>query len=110
LVATTRRTQFGCYDQTDPKSCQQNRSATTDEGTFITHDWGDGTHIRCFRPPGIDDYMACGDGKNIGGEIYNGSSWVLAPTSDPGCDHWSKGGVLTAEFLACEAALPPKQD
>lgn len=69
-----------------------------------------GTHIRGFRPPGIDDCMACGDGKNIGGEIYNGSSWVLAPTSDPRCDHWSKGGVLTAEFLVCEAALPPKQD
>jgi hypothetical protein len=36
--------QFGCYDQTDPKSCQKNRSATTDEGTFITHDWGDDTY------------------------------------------------------------------
>ena len=70
--------QFGCYDQTDPKSCQQNWSATTDEGTFITHDWGDGTHIRCFRPPGIDDYMACGDGKNISGEITTApaGSWL----------------------------------
>lgn len=98
--------QFACYDQTDPMTCQQMRTAHTSIGTFYTGDFPDGHRNRCFEPGFNLHYSVCtGKGKTWA-EIYNGTHWTTAPLSDPRCDQW--GGPFTAEYLACEAALPPK--
>ena len=97
---------FACYDQTDPMTCQQMRTAHTSIGTFYAGDFPDGHRNRCFEPGFNLHYSICtGKGKTWA-EIYNGTHWTTAPLSDPRCDQW--GGPFTAEYLACEAALPPK--
>jgi hypothetical protein len=98
--------QFGCYDQTDPKTCQQVRRAFTNGGEFATLDFANGEHVRCFSPGLSLSYRVCGGNERIWPEINNGTRWIPAPFSDPRCDHW--GGPFTAEYLACEASLPPK--
>jgi hypothetical protein len=98
--------QYGCYDQTDPKTCQQKRMAFTSGGTFATFDFPEGSRVRCFSPGIGLRYRVCGSGDMVRPEIFDGSDWIEAPSGDPRCEHW--GNPFTAEYLACEAAQPPK--
>ena len=102
--------QFGCYDQTDRRTCQQIRYVFVDAGTFFTFDFADGEHNQCFSPAGISvSYRVCsGDSYGVWAEVLNGTRWAKAPLTDVRCDHW--GGPFTAEYLACEVALPPKTE
>jgi hypothetical protein len=84
-----------------------------DNGVFDTFDFANGEHDRCFSPGFNSDYRLCSAGSfaegwiNIEPEIYNGSHWVAAPLFDSRCTQWA--GPYSAEYLACEVALPPKQ-
>jgi hypothetical protein len=105
---------FACYDQTDPETCQQLRvKARFIGGAFArysTRDFADKakTHHRCFQPDSQKAYQVCSGAGDIWGEVTMDDRWVHAPLSDARCHRW--GGPLTVEYLACEAALPPKQD
>jgi hypothetical protein len=99
---------FGCYDPTNPKTCQQTRHVVIDDGDFSTSDFSSpNLHLRCFSPGPDLPYDICTNGKSVFGQIFNGTAWVEPPKSDPRCNQW--GGPLSNEYLACEAALPPKQ-
>lgn len=99
---------FGCYDQTDRKTCQIWRKAAGPGGLFTTRDFPDGHHTRCFEPGGAGGrYQVCGRGNAAWGEIYDATRdlWHIAPYSDERCEGY--GNRLSAEYLTCEAALPP---
>lgn len=103
--------QFVCYDQTDPKTCQQLRFAFSirSGGNFWRSDFSDGHHHLCFSPGHNSPYRVCNNNSaDPRGEVFTSKQWILVPTNDPRCSQW--GGPLTAEYLACEAALPPKQE
>jgi hypothetical protein len=69
-------------------------------------DFANGDTFYCAGPLTFDTgYRVCGGNGKLGGQIYNGRQWVFTPTDDPRCNKW--GGPYSAQFLACEAALPP---
>src|SRR5271157_2544318 len=83
--------EFVCYDQTRPETCQQLRAAFASGGWFVTADYADGRHSRCFSPGDDPDisYRVCDNSAGkIWPAIFNGSHWVEAPSSDPRCHHW----------------------
>jgi hypothetical protein len=97
---------FRCYDQTDNTTCQQMRSAwAPGGGQYTTMDYVDKKHVRCFAL--TQKYRVCGNDDFVKAEIFNGSAFAEAPKDDPRCNAW--GDFLTAEYLACEAELPPSK-
>ena len=100
--------EFGCYDQTDKTTCQQAQVARISSGTFTALDFANGIRIRCFSPGFVSYYRVCSGGWDdaLWPEISNSGHWIKARFSDSRCDQW--GGPFSAEYLACEAALPPK--
>ena len=101
--------QFACYDPTDKATCQEIRSeySIPDGGVFSTIDFPDGLHDQCFSPGWNSNYRVCSGGWGWAWpETLNNGRFVDAPFFDSRCDHW--GGPYSAEYLACEAALPPK--
>jgi hypothetical protein len=96
---------FVCRNQTDPTSCQQRRFGLNSNGWFFRFDLADGQRIYCVRPSFWADYRVCAKMLISWGEIYNGEHWVYAREGDARCSKW--GNDLSAEYLACEAALPP---
>ena len=96
---------YGCYDPSDSTSCQVSKGVNGEGGLFVYTVFASGTTMECFSP----DHAAYSVCVNNNG-ITRGSAnrhWVPAPVNDDRCKPW--GGDLTAEYLVCEAALPPKQ-
>jgi signal peptidase I len=98
---------FECYDQTDPNTCQQVRTMVFSRGFVYTSlDFANHSHVVCFTPLTTAPYRVCNDyNGSLWAEIYNGSYWVTAAWDDARCSKW--GGPFSAEYLACEVALPP---
>jgi hypothetical protein len=110
--------EFGCYDPTNKDTCQQARTQFAfgpPEGFYSRFDFANGLRVYCVQPvSGIKTmpYRICvgwdaPDTSSFTAEIFTGKDWVEAPSHDERCVQW--GGYFTAEYLACEAALPPKQ-
>jgi hypothetical protein len=96
---------FTCYDPTDKATCQTIRGADVDGGHVSFIKFANETVWACFRPDNAQ-YAMCGSEGVLYGQIVVSGRLEDAPKDDPRCKGF--GDNLSADYLACEAALPPK--
>jgi hypothetical protein len=99
--------EFNCADPTDKTSCQTRRVVTTDEGLLSYFKFGDATVVACIEPTSTSsNYGVCGSDGGLFGIIRVNGILTPAPKDDPRCKGF--GDNISQDYLACEAALPPK--